>query len=538
MVALVGGTITGSEGVAGSPEAAGDERPLRIVLDSRVPVSPMTSSLRVAIAPDYGGHGGERPDPVETNGTIFEDESGKPWPTPELAFVFTGEQEGYLEPCGCAGLENQLGGLKRRHTMLKQLAAKGWPLVALDAGGLIKRFGPQAQIKYRYGVESLIDLGYQGVGLGTRDLRLDLIGMIINFDPAKNPITAANVGFFGFDDLFSKRYRVVEVGGKRVGFTIVLADEEAAKLGSNDDIDIEPASEALAEVAPLLQQKKCDQQVLLVYGDAEISTELAKAFPQFDWVVSARGAQVPALEAKPIEGTKARLLEVGHKGQYAVVVGLYPDGDGFRYQKVPLDHRFEDSAEMQQMLVEYQQELKTLGLSALGAKQLPHPTRDEFAGSAACADCHADEYDIWKETPHAHATQTLVDLDPQRHFDPECLSCHVTGWEPQKYYPFTGGYLGLEKTPHLTANGCENCHGPAARHVAIENGDLEVTEEEQQAIYDALHMEIVENEGNQEGQAFPKGGVVENCMQCHDLDNSPDFDFQEYWPMVDHSSGD
>jgi hypothetical protein len=23
-------------------------------------------------------------------------------------------------------------------------------------------------------------------------------------------------------------------------------------------------------------------------------------------------------------------------------------------------------------------------------------------------------------------------------------------------------------------------------------------------------------------------------MQCHDLDNSPDFDFQHYWPEVEH----
>ena len=30
------------------------------------------------------------------------------------------------------------------------------------------------------------------------------------------------------------------------------------------------------------------------------------------------------------------------------------------------------------------------------------------------------------------------------------------------------------------------------------------------------------------------GKVVEMCMQCHDLDNSPEFDFQKYWPQVEH----
>jgi hypothetical protein len=45
-------------------------------------------------------------------------------------------------------------------------------------------------------------------------------------------------------------------------------------------------------------------------------------------------------------------------------------------------------------------------------------------------------------------------------------------------------------------------------------------------------MEVVPNEGNHEGQEF--GDVVKNCMLCHDLDNSPDFDFQVYWPKVKH----
>jgi hypothetical protein len=27
-------------------------------------------------------------------------------------------------------------------------------------------------------------------------------------------------------------------------------------------------------------------------------------------------------------------------------------------------------------------------------------------------------------------------------------------------------------------------------------------------------------------------------MQCHDLDNSPDFDFQLYWPHVKHEGKD
>jgi hypothetical protein len=72
--------------------------------------------------------------------------------------------------------------------------------------------------------------------------------------------------------------------------------------------------------------------------------------------------------------------------------------------------------------------------------------------------------------------------------------------------------------------------------VAVENGDLDVEEEEETALRQALHLEIEENEGNGAGQAL--GKVVNNCLGCHDLDNSPDFDFQKYWPEVKHEGMD
>lgn len=462
-------------------------------------------------------------DPIEANGPIFVD-----WPKPDAALVITGELMGYIEPCGCAGLTNQKGGLKRRSTFFDQLQSDGWPVVALDAGGQVKRYGPQTQIKFRYALESLKALGYQGIGLGTPDLRMDLLGVAINFEPGTNPLVSANVGVLDFDPEFCKLFSTAEAGGIKFGFTSVLADSQARSLGETPDVTLLPAAAALRRVLPSLLAEKCDQLVLMVYGTNEEAIRLGQQFPQFRWVVSALGADEPPHEPAKVPGTKSILLETGHKGMYAVTIGFYKSEKvPYRYQKVPLDHRFKDADDMQDMLVSYQDELKMFGLDALGAKPLKHPTKRTFAGSQACADCHTSAWEVFEKTPHAHATQTLVDLEPARHFDPECLSCHVVGWEPQKFYPFESGYVSLEATPHLTDQGCENCHGPAARHAAVENGELDVTEEEQNSLRRALHMEIVPNEGNMEGQKL--GAVVNNCLQCHDLDNSPDFDFQRYW---------
>jgi hypothetical protein len=483
------------------------------------------------------GPGGATVDPIEANGPIFVD-----WPKPTLAIVFSGELDGYLEPCGCAGLENQLGGLKRRHTFFKELETAGWPLVKLDLGGLVKRKDVQTEIKFRYALESLADIGYTAVGLGPNDVRLGVDALayaIGNLDPAKNPVVSANLGVYGLKESvemgLTRRYRVIEAGGKRIGVTAVLGARHATTAASVSELAYVPAAEALAEVARQLATERCDVQVLLVHGSPAEATELSKAFPQFQIVATAGGADEPPRQPTVVAGSGAVLMETGHKGMYVTVLAFFDDPDPKkrnRYQRVPLDSRFAESPEMQAKLVSYQKELETMTLPGLGLNGVAHPDGD-FVGSEACADCHTAAWEVFESTPHYHATDTLEALDPPRQFDPECLSCHVTGWNPQEYFPYTSGYVSLDSSPQLKQNGCENCHGPGADHVAAESGAVSVTDEQRDALRKALQMEVVPNEGNKDGQAF--GNVVKNCMLCHDLDNSPDFDFQEYWPQVMHA---
>ena len=478
-------------------------------------------------------------DPIKANGEIFVQ-----WPKPEFALVISGELDGYLEPCGCAGLENQLGGLKRRETLLKELKTQGWPVVPLDMGGLVKRRGAQtqAEIKFRYALESLVDLGYGAVGLGASELGLDNVDAVsnalLNLDPAKNPVTSANVGVYGLEESvemeMTDRFRVLEAGGKRIGVVSVLGAKHQEALKNRSEIAIIGAAEALTQVAPLLAAEKCDVQVLMVHGDPAEATALAQKFPQFQIVATTGGAEEPPSSPKAIPGTKSLLVEAGHKGMYVIVLGFYNDPKmPIRYQRVPLDSRFVEGTAMKDKLIAYQNELETMTLSGLGLKPIAHPD-GEFAGSAACADCHTAAWEVFEKSPHSHATDTLVKLDPPRHFDPECLSCHVTGWNPQEYFPYQTGYLGLTETPEMLQNGCENCHGPAADHVKVESGEVDATDQQKEALRAALRMKIIANEGNKDGQNFEEGQVVKNCMRCHDLDNSPDFDFQKYWPAIKH----
>ena len=457
-------------------------------------------------------------DPVEQNGAIFKD-----WPEPKLALVLTGEQLGYIEPCGCAGLENQMGGLRRRDTFLKQLEKQGWPVIALDNGGLVRRFGIESEIKYRKTAEGLKLMDYKAVGFGTEDLKLPA-GALLTALADADIVISANATLFDAAFDVPVPFRIAEAGGIKVGITAVLGDSLQRQV-SNKEVVFKPAKKALEEVVPKLKKEKCDLYVLLCYAGLDETTELVKAFdPLFNVAVMAHGADEPPHESKKIKGTKTLLVEVGHKGMYAITLGFYDNKTPVRYQRVPLDHRFADSAEMDKLMVDYQDELKALveqGWSGLGLREAPHPG-GAFVGSKRCADCHDKEYAIWKETPHAHATQTLTRAKPPRQFDPECISCHSTGWNPQEFFPYKSGYQSLKATPLLAGSGCENCHGPGAAHVAAENGDDKALQRKLRAML------------GRTATGATKEAQRDSCMRCHDIDNSPKFDFDTYWQKVKH----
>lgn len=453
------------------------------------------------------------------------------WPKPELVLVATGDQLGYIEPCGCTGRENQKGGMMRRYSFLQDLRSRGWPVLAVDVGGQVKRYGRQAEIKFHATVQALRAMNYAACGWGTEDVRLSAGELVASLTEVEGErlVVSANVALFDWSDEIVPRYRVVQVGRKRVGITSVLLESEQQKVNNTEVVFRSPA-EGLNEVLPELKKQNCDLLVLLCYGPPEQSAALASRYKDFQVVITSGGADEPPLEARQLPKTGQFFLEVGHKGMYAVALGWFADRKTpVRYQAVPLDARFADAPEMQKVLAEYQYQLRQAGWEGLGLQPAVHPRAKrpsdnlaKFAGSQACGDCHTRAYEKWQSTPHARATQTLAELDPPRLHDPECISCHATGWVPQKYNPYYWGFDSLERTPLLAGNGCENCHGPGQAHIDAENGADE-----------ALQLRL--RTMMRVSRAAARDRL---CIQCHDEDNDPGYNPEafdtHYWPEIEH----
>ncbi|MCA9199106.1 MAG: hypothetical protein KDA87_16280 [Planctomycetales bacterium] len=458
------------------------------------------------------------------------------WTKPPAALFITGNQHGYIEPCGCTGLVNQKGGLMRRHTLLNAFLAKNWNIAPVDAGNQVRRIGKQAEAKFQSTAGAFRAMGYRGVGFGLDDLKLssgEITAALVDSldgDGKSDLFVCANVDVLGF----VPKQRILELGGKKIGLTAILGSEDVKHL-NNPDYETSSPSDALSAVIPQLVAAKCDYIVLLAHTSPEESEALAKQFDAIDFVICAGGHSEPLYKPEDVEGAHAKLIRTGKKGMYVGVLGFFDDPQTpVRYQRLALDSKFQDSPDMVQMMQEYQDKLKTQGLAGLGLTPVRHSRGEgyEFVGSETCGDCHTSAYEKWKNTPHSHATESIVHPPERtqiaRHFDPECISCHVTGWNPQAYFPYASGYVDLDQSKHLHGNGCENCHGPGSMHVKAELGEIDVTQEKQRALQ--LEMRL------------PLDRAHDVCLECHDLDNSVEFHedgaFERYWKEIEHKGLD
>lgn len=462
------------------------------------------------------------------------------WEEPAVAFLFTGEQHGYLEPCGCS--ETQSGGVARRHDLLKQMTDRGWTVTGLDLGGTLKRSRLQSKIKFDAILRALREMDYGALNLGPEELAIGADELLTRFDPngdaALNlPFVSANVTLFGSPELgVPVRYRVYEVNGKKIGVTSIVSPKltvDNPYVGS--DLTIAEPAEALAPVVEKLEAENPDLWVLLSHASTEETRELIRKYPQFKLVVSAGGYAEPESEAKS-EGD-SMLLHVGHKGKYAGVVGFYPDAEEpFKFELVDLDrHRFENSPEMIEVMRYYQDRLKNEDVVNRDPA-ISHPSGYEFVGVSDCAECHSKAHSKWKESRHAHAYESLIKGRENfqgewisRIHDPECLVCHTTGWSQTHYSRYESGYLSEEATPHLFNQQCENCHGPSSRHSDLE---WKYEEDRKSVTFDELVA------ARKEVQLTEIQAVKSVCIRCHDGDNSPKFDFEKYWEKVKHQGRD
>ena len=415
---------------------------------------------------------------------------------PNLTLLISGEELGYLEPCGCA--EGQLGGFPRRDSVIQQLAVKGKTLVPVANGDLIDDASRQSELKAEIGFAALKEMGYTAYNIGERDL-------LLGIDQLKYLQSASGIPFLSAN-LFHRESRVfqpfvlhtVNLHGNQIQVAIIGILSQSFEVhveNAGADLRLEDPVIVLRGLVEKLDQA-ADLIVLLAHADFAESKGLAAAFPQIDVVVS--GHEIEELHKDPVLIEKTVLLNTGTKGKAIGQLDIWWSDDraapDYEFQALSLSERLPDSPQMIGLLKLYQQMLTAENLSE-DIEREPPATGGMYVGSASCKGCHAEAYALWKQSKHAHAYETLVSHGHAA--DPECLTCHTVG------FGFQTGFVSIETTPKLPDVGCENCHGVGGNHV--------------------------KNPQKGYGQV-----IKANCLTCHTAQNSPKFNYEVYLPKIQH----
>ncbi len=463
--------------------------------------------------------------------SIFTKAGFKDWPKPAAVLALTGEMHGYIEPCGCS--DPQFGGIARRASLFNQLREKEWPLAAFDLGGTLKNSRRQSEFKFQALLAALRDMKYSGLQIGVEELRLGAAFLVSQDVPPDDDkpneglrILGANIVLFGSADLpIPVRHQVIPVGDIKVGVTGVFGDSMKEKLGTVDAGEVaftDPVA-AIQKALTAIDEQKPELRVLISHGTLEESRKLAEKFPAFNLVISTDIVEEPTTE-NPEQLGNTLLVKTGHKGKFVAVIGYYPDEpkQKYRFDLVKLDgERFKNDAKMVAHMQFYQDLLKD---SKLAEQELPikHSSGDKFVGAEKCGECHTKALAKWNESKHSHAFESLKTgrLGISRIYDPECICCHTVGWSAPDVLRYDGGFVNAEKTAHLKGVQCENCHGPGSKHI-----------------------ELIEQDKKDEANKLMRVSVDQArkkflCESCHDLDNSPAFKFDDYWPKIAHPGKD
>ncbi|MEN3038941.1 MAG: cytochrome c family protein [Candidatus Kryptonium sp.] len=153
----------------------------------------------------------------------------------------------------------------------------------------------------------------------------------------------------------------------------------------------------------------------------------------------------------------------------------------------------------------------------------------KYVGVSVCAPCHRGEkkgkmFEIWQASKHAKAYETLKSEESKKiaqqkgikvppHEAPECLKCHVTGYDAPKE-------AFLERFKIEEGVQCEACHGPGSEYKA-----LKIMQSREESIKNGLILVLVAD-----------GSAEKQCRTCHN-EESPTFkgfNFKEAWAQIAH----
>lgn len=410
-----------------------------------------------------------------------------------LTIIYSGNLDGELEPCGCSA-EGNLGGIKRRATMLAQLHRENPDMVIVSAGGLLSSDDPGDRLKGEYILKGYASLGYDAVGVQWRDL---VYGKAFLLE-APLPWAVSNWRSKTVPD-----HRIIKRDGQRIAFYNWLDPKKSPmremqgkhRLVDDSPVELQAALKKAkhnGELTILVTTLKAPQAVKTI-GLANVDILIEKAaYEEYG---------LPRLEGKTL------VVQPGSRGMRLGRLDLeLQKGAGqqikikkWNHKIIPMPESIADAPELAAWYEEYNAKVKENYLKRVELRKAEKSGKSPYVGAEVCSTCHAAQHKRWSDSQHAIAYEDLEDVG--KAFDPACIGCHTVGFDKP------GGFFDINVTGHLLGVQCESCHGAGREHVEA---------------------------AGKKPSPNTKWSREKICGQCHIQKHSPGFNLDTYWPKIAH----
>ncbi|MEE9371409.1 MAG: cytochrome c family protein [Sedimentisphaerales bacterium] len=360
--------------------------------------------------------------------------------TASVTVFLTGNELGALQPCGCSG--GQLGGLDRRSAIFNSVPAEARLIV--DTGSLVDGDSEQDLIKFDIVLQAFNLLDYDLVNLSEKDIEIAKSrGVLDSITSVFNVISSQGGDETDLPAKFTKQLLLKE---KVMAVTIAAFDAESTPI------------EQISELFEPQLGLQTINILILNYCTLDIVGSI-REMGIVDCIVCPPESDEPEVISESYD--RPLVISVGRFGKYIgrlqITAAEDVDEPSYSFLAVPVTEDLTQEKSLIELYEVYQQLVKEENLLERQPR-FTLPDGLEYTGSKSCKSCHEYEYKKWSGKAHVHAYATLERVGSQ--YDPECIICHVVGFE------YDSGFVSEQQSSEDLKNvGCENCHGPGSEHI-------------------------------------------------------------------------
>ena len=303
-----------------------------------------------------------------------------------LTLIYSGQEQGLLRLHGCGA--EQVGGLARRHTVIKSLRQEHRHVLNLHTGNVLDSANPNNELIYQIALEALSGMNYHAVCLGPQDLCIptDTLFALYANQPDL-PIVCTNI----VGARFTRPIQVVEVLNRRIAVVGLISKSYQTEISAyNPSIILIDPGEALEALSKEIAEKS-DAVVGVFHGEEDEARTLAQKVPWLSVLILAKNeskevaSEIPVvvgnrtIVTNPTRGEAVGVLEIGLGADHQTI--------SRQNQRVPVSERITPDADLEMLLTLYDNLSETDGFEHQDSAPVDRAVHITYFHKRGCQKC-------------------------------------------------------------------------------------------------------------------------------------------------------